>query len=149
MAISGANGVDYYASSTLAETSSRSRSRMTRDEFLKILIVQMKNQDPLDPLDNTEFLNQLSALENIEAVTTLADGIKDLQRLQNLVSASSLIGRTVRGIGGDGGLVAGIVTGASINPDGSVDIVLDGMTTVDLRNITDLKYTVTPEDVAE
>jgi flagellar basal-body rod modification protein FlgD len=142
-------GVDTYASSSLGDdASSSTRARMTRDQFLKILIVQMKNQDPMDPLDNTEFLNQISALENIEAVTALADGIGNMNRLQNLVSASSLIGRTVRGIGGDG-LVAGVVTGASINPDGSVDIVLDGMTTVDLRNITDLKYTVTPEDVAE
>ena len=91
MDFSGITGTGSAATAAGSVSSAQSRARLTRDEFLKILIVQMKNQDPLNPLDNTEFLNQLSALENIEAVTALSDGIRNLHRMQNLVTASSLI----------------------------------------------------------
>ncbi|MHC4660970.1 MAG: flagellar hook assembly protein FlgD [Planctomycetota bacterium] len=135
--------------SGLLSSDAQTRANVTRDDFLKILVTEIRNQDPMDPLDNAEFLNQLSMLENIEAVSALADGIRNMQNMQNLVTASSLIGRTVRGIGGEEGLVAGIVTGAMVTADGTVDLVLDGMYSLALENVTDMKYTVVPSDVED
>jgi flagellar basal-body rod modification protein FlgD len=150
MDISGLLGTGSSSQTTgLLSSESQSRAKVTRDDFLKILITEIRNQDPMDPLDNAEFLNQLSMLENIEAVSALSDGIRNMQSMQNLVTASSLIGRTVRGIGGEMGVVTGIVTGAMINADQTVTLVLDGMYPLALENVTDMKYTVIPTDVQD
>lgn len=83
---------------TAAPKSSTNPTGLGQDEFLKLLITQLKNQSPLNPQDNTEFVAQLaqfSSLEGIQnlndTVTSLASGMQSSQALQ----ASALVGRTV------------------------------------------------------
>ena len=79
-------------------TGSGTTSALGQDTFLKLLITQMKNQNPLNPQDNTAFVAQLaqfSSLQGIQnlntTVTNLASGMQSSQALQ----ASALVGRTV------------------------------------------------------
>lgn len=76
---------------------------MGKDDFLKLLVTQLQNQDPLNPSDPTEFtaqLAQFSSLEQLFAVndslTQLASSKTDMERL----SALSLLGREVTADGG-------------------------------------------------
>src|SRR5690606_12446891 len=85
-------------SATSSESKGTSATGMGQDQFLKLLITQLKNQSPLNPQDNTEFVAQLaqfSSLEGIQnlntTVTNLAGGMQSSQALQ----ASALVGRTV------------------------------------------------------
>jgi flagellar basal-body rod modification protein FlgD len=79
-------------------TTANKEQTLGQDSFLKLLITQLKNQNPLDPQDNTAFVAQLaqfSSLQGIQTlnstVTGLAGGLQSSQALQ----ASALVGRTV------------------------------------------------------
>lgn len=66
--------------------------------FLKLMITQMENQDPLSPQDNTEFIAQLAQFSSVEALDSMNNKFDNLT--QNFVAnqalqASSLVGRQV------------------------------------------------------
>jgi flagellar basal-body rod modification protein FlgD len=69
-----------------------------RDEFLKLLVAQLENQDPMNPQENGEFVSQLaqfSSLEEAQNLTQSFDGFAaNFQSSQHL-QATSLVGRPV------------------------------------------------------
>lgn len=78
-------------------------SRLDKDAFMKLLVNQMKNQDPMQPADNTQMIAQLAQFSSLEQMQTLNDNIVGLAVLQQqnatlnqLTSASALIGKTVK-----------------------------------------------------
>lgn len=75
---------------------------MGKDAFLKLLVTQLENQDPLNPTDNTEFVAQLAQFSSLEGITNLntsMDGMSEnMTALQNYGS-TSLIGRFVKAEG--------------------------------------------------
>jgi len=85
------------------------RKVFDRDEFLRILLAQLENQNPLEPLENNEFFGQLAQLQMLDATEKLSDAIGDLVAGERLGRASSLLGRTVRGVAEDGSPVEGRV----------------------------------------
>ncbi|MGE5507376.1 MAG: flagellar hook capping FlgD N-terminal domain-containing protein [Chitinophagales bacterium] len=72
---------------------------MGKDEFLQLLMAQMRNQDPMTPMDNTQFVAQMAQFSSLEQMTTLNATLSDLatsQRQASLVAeATALLGRTV------------------------------------------------------
>ena len=66
-----------------------------RDQFLTLLVAQLRNQDPLEPVGQQEFLQQLAEFSTLEAVENLNTRFADLLRVQELTSGVNLIGRTV------------------------------------------------------
>src|ERR1700742_304304 len=66
--------------------------------FLKLLVAQMKNQDPLKPMDNTDFVAQLAQFSNLEQVMGINTRLDTLaaqgQGLQN-TQIASLVGKEV------------------------------------------------------
>src|ERR1051325_6759017 len=59
-----------------------------QDAFLKLLVTQLTNQDPLDPQDQSQFLAQLAQFSTVEGVNNMATSQSHLQ-------ASTLLGRTI------------------------------------------------------
>lgn len=119
-----------------ATGSTAARARLTRDEFMKILIAEVSNQDPMSPLDNKEFLGQLTNLQNLESTSTLTDTLKAMNKYQELGAASTLIGKTITGTADSGNLVKGAVTKVVVNKD-SVSLVV-GNETVALNNVQEV-----------
>lgn len=69
-----------------------------QDDFLKLLVTQLKNQDPLKPTDNTEFVSQLAQFSQLEQSSKQADLLQkslDAQTASQEFSLVSMIGRTV------------------------------------------------------
>src|SRR5206468_979692 len=64
-----------------------------KDDFLKILITQLKNQDPMQPLEDKEFIAQMAQFSSVEQLTNMSGELKQLR--QSLGLASGLIGKTV------------------------------------------------------
>ncbi len=100
--LSSINGV--YPSSSQQEV--KSQLNIDKDAFLKILITELTNQDPLDPLKDRDFIAQLAQLSQLEQVVNMNSSISNMisalsssMNFMNLSSSASLIGRVVQAEG--------------------------------------------------
>jgi len=69
-----------------------------KDMFLKLMIEQMRQQDPLNPMDSTEMMAQLAQLNTVQQMITLNDSFNKFMTNQDLIQANSLMGRWVEGL---------------------------------------------------
>ncbi|MBI3099749.1 MAG: hypothetical protein HYY93_16180 [Planctomycetes bacterium] len=115
------------------------RSKLTREQFLKILTAQMSKQDPLNPITDQDFIGQMASLQNLEAVSALTEGIKSMQKSQEIGAASALIGKTIRGTSDSRLPIQGVVSQVTIN-GAEVRLVVDGET-VSMDNVTEIAPT--------
>ncbi|HET6423835.1 MAG TPA: flagellar hook capping FlgD N-terminal domain-containing protein [Planctomycetaceae bacterium] len=76
-------------------------SGMTSEDFMKLLITQLQNQDPSNPMDSDQLLNQVSQMRSLQANLELESAMKGLTLSQQLSSASNLIGKTITAVTGD------------------------------------------------
>jgi flagellar basal-body rod modification protein FlgD len=102
MTIQSIQSGDPLTSSTTIPTEAQSSSALGKDAFMKLLVNQIKNQDPLSPSDNTQYLSQLAQFSSLEQMQSLNDNIVGLAVLQQnnalmsqLTQSSALIGQTV------------------------------------------------------
>jgi flagellar basal-body rod modification protein FlgD len=83
---------------------------VTQGDFLKLLIAQLQNQDPMKPMDNQEFAAQLAQFNSLGQLIEINSKLGSLQTGQgstNQYNAASLIGKEVSSTGNQIGLVAG------------------------------------------
>ena len=73
-------------------------SGITSQDFMKLLIAQLQNQDPLQPTDNEQLLNQITSMRELQSNIELESTLKSITVNQQLSSAASLLGQTVTGI---------------------------------------------------
>ena len=66
-----------------------------KDDFLKLLVGQLKNQDPLNPTSDTDFIGQMAQFSQLEQTTNMAAANEKLIAEQRGARAVALIGRTV------------------------------------------------------
>jgi len=81
-----------------ASTSGLSKAALGQEQFLKLLIEQLKNQDPMKPMDSTDFtaqLAQFSSLEQLFGVNKNLAAMQDYSATTNRLSALSMIGKQV------------------------------------------------------
>lgn len=104
------------------------RDTLGQDDFLTLLVTQLRNQDPLSPLDNEAFVAQLaqfSTVSGINASNEKLDRIAELSGGGARASAPQWIGRTVEDANGLSGRVASV----SIGADSAMSLTLeDGRT---------------------
>lgn len=87
-----------------------------KDDFLKILITQMSNQDPTSPLENTEFIAQMAQFSSLEQMTNMSQNFEKLSVMMHSSEAASMLGKNVELDLGDtttSGLVEAVSRGAS------------------------------------
>ena len=71
---------------------------MGQDEFLRLLMTQLQQQDPLNPMDNTEFVSQLSDFASLEQLQNMSTGMEHLafsQAANTSAQMVSFIGKDV------------------------------------------------------
>ena len=102
MATSGVNGAGGTTYSEAAdEALRRTQNELGKDAFLKILITQLSNQDPLDPLKDKDFIAQMAQFSTLEQMTNMNKSIEQMAAL-NKASAVSYIGRVIEYTDDDG-----------------------------------------------
>ena len=124
MAVSGVSGTDTSAAGALAGAASSSSDQEQR--FLKLLVTQLNNQDPLNPLDNAELTSQLaqmSTVSGIEKLNSTLQSLVDQSGSSQTLQAASLIGRTVLTPGSSLNLKDNAATSFGLYMQGAADTV--------------------------
>jgi flagellar basal-body rod modification protein FlgD len=70
----------------------------TEDRFLKLLIAQMRNQDPLNPLDNAQVTSQMAQLSTVTGINKLAQLLQSLSASFNTAQSLQAAGMIGRGV---------------------------------------------------
>src|SRR3954453_1486494 len=83
--------------------------------FLKLMITELQQQDPLNPLDNKDMLNQIAQIRAVGSSDKLTKTLDSVLLGQNIASATNLIGADISAITDDGQSVTGIVSRISID----------------------------------
>ena len=109
---------------------------MGKDTFLKLLVAQLKYQNPLSPTDGTEFMAQTAQFSVVEKLDELAKQNAELLSSNRALSASSLVGQAVVTPGAKGDVVA-TVTGVRFDLAGPV--LLTGDTEVSLAGVKEVR----------
>lgn len=79
-----------------SETSTKDKTKLGKDDFLKLLMTQVSSQDPLNPMDNEAFVAQLATFSNLEQLQTANTSLNNLLTAQvanNSTTAASLVGK--------------------------------------------------------
>ncbi len=88
-----------YLSNRPSATNQTGQNMLGKDDFLKLLMVQLQNQDPSNPMDDKEFIAQMATFSSLEQMTNMNQSIQrfvNLQTSQSLVQHSELIGKKVQ-----------------------------------------------------
>lgn len=99
-----------------ASASSDSFSDMVGEEFMSLLLAQLRNQNPLEPMDDQQLLNQVTQLTSMQELQSMNGTLKSMAASSGIIDGAGLIGRNVQAQV-NGALVEGLVTGASIQDD--------------------------------
>lgn len=96
-----ASGTSPASPGSLGEPSASARKEMPQfgaDQFITLMVAQLKNQDPLKPLEPAEFLGQLAQFSTVTGVQGMSDSVAELvgsMRSSQALSGANLVGRDV------------------------------------------------------
>ncbi|WP_280768978.1 flagellar hook assembly protein FlgD [Salipaludibacillus daqingensis] len=118
-----------------------------KDAFLKILLTQLQNQDPMNPMEDQEFIAQMAQFSSLEQMTNMNENLQkfmDMQKRSDFVSHSDLIGKKVewekvlskddQGKPKETEKLDGIVTSV-VFKDGQAKLVIDGDEKVSAKDL--------------
>lgn len=121
MQVNGANSAT--GSNNAPAPGSAAAASMDYNAFLRLLVAEMKNQDPTKPNDATQYMAQLASFSNVEQAIKTNAKLDALLTTSALSQAESLIGRTITSA--DGAL-SGKVTAFKIVSGGAVAVLEGG-----------------------
>jgi flagellar basal-body rod modification protein FlgD len=128
MTVSAATGVTGTNTSTASTNSTNAASRanaLSYDEFLTLLVAQLKNQDPTNPTDPTQFVSQMASFSAVEQQLNTNSKLDTLLTQSAISQAGSLIGTIVTSADG---LTSGQVASVAITSSGPQATLTDGKT---------------------
>jgi flagellar basal-body rod modification protein FlgD len=132
--IEGVSGAATAADS--AQTSS-ALGQLDSDAFLKLLVAQMRNQNPMAPTDASAMLQQTAQFTTVETLQAISEANQALLGFQQTTMALSVVGKPVEAIGPDGDRVTGIVDTVRFTADGPF-LELDTGIEIPMNNVIEV-----------
>ncbi|HXC38023.1 MAG TPA: flagellar hook assembly protein FlgD [Burkholderiales bacterium] len=111
------------SSSASSSTTPATTASGQQDRFLKLLVAQLQNQDPLNPMDNSAITTQMAQISTVSGIEQLNDTLKSLTSQQNAsdqVQAATLVGHQVL-VNGSTIALSGGAAAAGFSLDQDVD----------------------------
>lgn len=128
------------AASSASSLLPRGMGSMKSEEFFKILVTELRQQDPFEPAKTSDMINNVSQIRGIELSTKLTDTLDQLTQQQHASQIGEMIGKyVVAEVTGDDGSksrVEGIVTGVHFDTDGAAVLELDSGQSVPAAKVT-------------
>ena len=123
------------ATSGPRETGSASDA-LDKDAFMKLLVAQLKYQNPMAPADGQQYMSQMAVFAQVEKLEQLVTAQQEQSAWQHRIAAEGLVGRTVTGLDDSAGSVTGVVRSVVHDTTGSSHLVLADGTEVDPDSVT-------------
>lgn len=100
-----------------------SKTAVDYQSFLKLLIAEMKNQDPTKPMDSTQYVAQLATFSQVEQSVQTNTKLDQIMQSSALSQADALIGRTITSADGK---TTGTVASVTLASSGLIAVLQDG-----------------------
>jgi flagellar basal-body rod modification protein FlgD len=113
------------------------KMELKTEDFIKMMVTQLQNQDPMEPAKNQELLAQMSQIGQLQSATSLQESLKGMMLQNQIGSASALIGKTVQGLDSADDPVTGVVNSVKVAGDG-VSLELDNGKSLMLSRVTQI-----------
>ena len=108
------NAVNTFNAKNNAVIGRQTSQSLGKDDFLKLLITQLSNQDPTNPVEDTQFIAQMAQFSSLEQMANMNQQFTKMTAMLNSSEAMSVLGKTVELNVGDTtttGVVEGITRG--------------------------------------
>ena len=106
-----------------SSTTTTSKTAVDYQSFLKLLIAEMKNQDPTKPMDSTQYVAQLATFSQVEQSVQTNTKLDQIMQSSALSQADALIGRTITSADGK---TTGTVASVTLASSGLIAVLQDG-----------------------
>jgi flagellar basal-body rod modification protein FlgD len=110
-------------SQSSAQTNSATKADVDYQSFLKLLVAQMKNQDPTNPMDSTQYVAQLASFSQVEQSIQVNSKLNQLLQISSITQADAILGRTVTSADG---AISGIVDQVKLASNGVIAVLENG-----------------------
>ncbi|MGX7874777.1 flagellar hook assembly protein FlgD [Mesorhizobium sp. ORM6] len=104
-------------------TTSTSKTAVDYQSFLKLLIAEMKNQDPTKPMDSTQYVAQLATFSQVEQSVQTNTKLDQIMQSSALSQADAIIGRSITSADGK---TTGTVASVTLASSGLIAVLQDG-----------------------
>ncbi len=123
MAVDAVLGASPTANTNTTTNDAAKAATVDYDAFLKLLVAQLKNQDPTNPTDSAEFMAQLASFSTVEQGIKMNTKLDSMITSLALTQADGLIGKTVTS---SDGKISGVVDSVRIVSGGAVALLTNG-----------------------
>jgi flagellar basal-body rod modification protein FlgD len=120
------NGATSAAPATTTATKPVDAAASDKDMFMKLLVAQLKYQNPMSPTDGNQYMQQMAIFTQVEKLGQLVDAQAQQQAWELKLAAEGMVGRQVTGTGDDKTTHTGLVTGVTFGDGGPSLSLADG-----------------------
>jgi flagellar basal-body rod modification protein FlgD len=89
------------AASAATSPTTNPKSILGKDDFLKLMVTQLQNQDPLNPTDDKDFMGQMAQFSSLEQTANMAQTLENMNTSSQVSQGVSLIGHNVTWVDAD------------------------------------------------
>lgn len=115
-------------------------SGLGKDDFLKLMVTQLRHQDPMNPVDDTQFLAQMAQFATLEQITNVGDYSALQLGAQATAQALSLTGKTVTYLDAEGKSHTGVVERVVFDK-GAATLTVGGIAGISPAAVTEVAQT--------
>jgi len=128
----GTNPVNQSGIATTQAADTKKRNTLGQEDFLKLMVAQLKNQDPMKPMENGEFIGQMAQFSSVQGLQDMKKSLEDMSSAMisnQALQATSLVGRRVL-----------LATNKGILPDGK-NPMIEGAVKLD-TSVTNMRMEI-------
>ncbi|MDU9692493.1 MULTISPECIES: flagellar hook assembly protein FlgD [Priestia] len=133
---------DLYLSNRETQVKQTGNSSLGKDDFLKLLIAQLQNQDPMNPMEDKDFIAQMAQFSSLEQMTNMSTSLNTFvtqSQASPILKGSELIGKTAAWLDEEGNKKQGVISTASVkNNEISFTINDENHTVLSLNDILEI-----------
>lgn len=109
--------IDAIGGSVTTEAQSLDNSSINQEDFIRLFLAQLSNQDPMEPVDNSEFLAQMAQFTGLEQTRLMNENLTSMLGMESSSQGLSLLGRNVQ-VNSSTGTFEGAVEGVQFDAQG-------------------------------